>query len=284
MVAAGVILAAFPVVFWSQILLLDWLSDAPDPYYSSQSGFMNSEAFFFLMGYGGSIGIFLVGIAALRAKGLGFFRFLPIIISVLSAPLIGFIIFRLYSGGTIVIVEPNVWVDVAVATPSFLASLGWIAVGVMMFGAKEREAKTISKERHETEQRNLALARRLYNEAWGEKKLLVVDEIASEDFFDRRRNREGSAAFKQAISDLHHAFPDLNVEIEEQTAEGDAVATRIIFSGTDRGGVLYYPPTYETATFDGTFTDRFEDGKLIKHDGEMDEEILMEQLGLPSER
>jgi predicted ester cyclase len=265
-------------------LLLDWLSDAPDPYYSSQSGFMNSEAFFFLMGYGGSIGIFLVGIAALRAKGLGFFRFLPIIISVLSAPLIGFIIFRLYSGGTIVIVEPNVWVDVAVATPSFLASLGWIAVGVMMFGAKEREAKTISKERHETEQRNLALARRLYNEAWGEKKLLVVDEIASEDFFDRRRNREGSAAFKQAISDLHHAFPDLNVEIEEQTAEGDAVATRIIFSGTDRGGVLYYPPTYETATFDGTFTDRFEDGKLIKHDGEMDEEILMEQLGLPSER
>lgn len=280
MIAAGVILAAFPVVFWAQFLLRGWLFEPPETYYPP-SGFLNSEMFSFLIGYGGPVGIVLVGVAALRAKGLGRFRFLPIIIGVLSAPWIGFIIFHIYSGGTIVFVEPNVWVDIAVATPTFLANLAWIAVGIVMFGAKDREARIASKEKHETEQRNLALARRLYEEAWAQKKLPVVDEIASEDFFDKRRNREGSAAFKQAISDIHYAFPDLETDIIEQTPEGDTVKTRLTFSGTDRGGVLYYPPTHESAKFTGTFTDRFEDGKLLEHDGEIDEDSLMKRLGSP---
>jgi predicted ester cyclase len=46
----------------------------------------------------------------------------------------------------------------------------------------------------------------------------------------------GPEEFKQTISDLRRT-------VEEQTAEDDTVTTRCIFSGTDRGGVLWYPPT-----------------------------------------
>lgn len=261
----------------------DWIFGWPDPYYPT--GFFNSEAFFFLVGYGGPIGIVLVGVASLRARGLGVFRFFPIVIGILSTPLVDSLIFRVYSGGESYVMEWSVWLEVLTASPIFLSSLGWIAIGAAMFGANEREARIIGREKRETEERNLALARRLYEEAWGNEKLSVADEVLSEDFFDRRRNRGGASAFKQAISDLHHAFPDLKVEIAEQSAEGDEVFIRIAFSGTDKGGVLWYPPTNETATFTGAFTDRFGgDGKLIEHGGELDEDSLMKQLGHPSEK
>ena len=59
------------------------------------------------------------------------------------------------------------------------------------------------------------------------------------------------------------------------------MTTRWTASGTDAGGVLWYPPTGEAATFSGTFTDRFEDGRLVEHWGESDTAGLLRRLGLP---
>ncbi len=240
------------------------------------------------------LGMLFMCVSASWSRGLGVWRWLPLGAWFLAAllPWIFWLAVWLTVPGTDEIFFVNgslmtngtMFGTVVFQLPQIIASLGWILLGGVMFGAKEREARIVSKEEKEVEEGNLALARHLYEEAWGEKKLLVVDDIASDDFFDKRRNREGSAAFKQAISDLHLAFPDLETEITEQTAERDTVTTRIAFSGTDKGGVLYYPPTNKTANFTGTFTDRFEDGKLTEHDGEIDEETLMEQLGLPSEK
>ncbi len=238
------------------------------------------------------LGMLFVCLSAFWSRGLGAWRWLPggiwlllalppqvslLTVSTLGADEIIYVNGFLMTNGTI-------FGTVMFQSPHIAADISWILLGIVMFGAKERGERIVAGERRATEERNLALARRIYEEAWGGKKLLIVDEIVSEDFFDKRRNRSGSAAFKQAISDLHHAFPDLKADIPEQTAEGDEVFTRITFSGADRGGVLYYPPTNRTAKFTATFTDRFEDGELAEHDGEMDEETLMEQLGLPSER
>lgn len=284
----GVVLVAFFAIIWVGLFARE---PFPQPFYIGYTNFFPVAS---PLNGVQLLGMLFVCVSALWSRGLGVWRWLPlgIWLSVAFLPQIFWLTIWLAAPGAdevffvngLLMTNGTIFGTVVFQLPQIIASLGWILVGAVMFGAKEREARIISKEKRETEARNLALARRLYEEAWGNKNLSVVDEIASDDFFDKRRNRNGASPFKQAISDLHHAFPDLKAEIAEQTAEGDTVTTRIAFSGTDKGGVLWYPPTDKTATFVGTFTDRFEDGKLVEHDGEMDEESLIEQLGLPSEK
>lgn len=128
---------------------------------------------------------------------------------------------------------------------------------------------------------NRRKARRLYEEAFGTGDFLVIDEVVAEEFFDHFGRRRGQEALERAITSLRRTFPDLRVSVEEQSAEGDTVTTRCNLRGTDRGGVLWYPPTGNRATFAATYTDRFSGGVLVEHRGESDTAGLLEQLGLP---
>jgi predicted ester cyclase len=163
--------------------------------------------------------------------------------------------------------------------PGLIGAAGWTLLGTVIFasGMELRERK-----RQAIAEGNLRKARRLYEEAFGASNLSVVDELVAEDFFDHHHNRRGPGEFKRTITDLRHTFPDLRLTVEEQTMEGDAVTTRCILSGTDRGGVLWYPPTGKRATFAGTYVDRFSNGRLVEHRGDTDMAGLLEQLGLPS--
>jgi hypothetical protein len=89
---------------------------------------------------------------------------------------------------------------------------------------------------------------------------------------------------ERVISDLRRSYPDLAVSIEGQEADDDLVRTRVVLSGTDMGGVLWYPPTGRRATFAAEFVDRFSDGRLVEHSGEADTEGLLRQLGLAEAR
>ena len=95
----------------------------------------------------------------------------------------------------------------------------------------------------------------------------MVDELVAENVLDHEHDRYGREGFKKTVADLHRTFPDLTLSIEEQTAEGDTVTTRCVLSGTDHGGVLWYPPTGRYTIFTGTYTDRFSDGRLVEHRG-----------------
>jgi predicted ester cyclase len=111
-----------------------------------------------------------------------------------------------------------------------------------------------------------------------------VDELVSEDFRDPKRGSRGKLAMERVFSALWRSYPDLAVSIEGQEAEDDLVRTRVVLSGTDRGGVLWYPPTGRRATFAAEFVDRFRDGRLVEHSGAEDTEYLLRQLGLPETR
>lgn len=266
---AALALTLAALVLWDSVRL--WLS--PLVGYSPTPTFLL---------YGLHTGILLSGVAALWARGLGRWRFLPPV--VLSMPLVAAALwFYLdpYSQSTM-IVEIEFKKEALIASPQVAADAGLILFGLVLFGAKKREAALLATERREMEERNLALARRLYEEAWGKADLPIVDELVAPDFFDHRRGRGGPEEFKRAITDLHHTFQDLSLSIEEQTAEGDTVTTHCNFSGTDRGGVLWYPPTGKHASFGNTYVDRFSDGKLVEHRGGSDPARLLEQLGLAS--
>jgi predicted ester cyclase len=134
------------------------------------------------------------------------------------------------------------------------------------------------------EKENLAAAHRLYVEGLGRGETSVVDELVSEDLRDLKRGSRGRLAMKRVISDLRRSYPDLAVSIEGQEADDDLVRTRVVLSGTDMGGVLWYPPTGRRATFSAEFVDRFSDGRLVEHSGEADTGGLLRQLGLAEAR
>ena len=230
-----------------------------------------------------SMGVLLAGISTLWVRGLRLWRFLPLVASSLGTPFADLLLLLAYSGGALRVEGlSGMQAALLMMSPATLASLLWVLFGCIMFGVREREAALLAKERREQEEKNLARARRLYAEAWDTGDLSVVDALVAEDFSDYSHNRHGPEEFKKTISDLRRTFPDLTLSIEEQIAEGDTVTTRCVLSGTDSGGVLWYPPTGKHAAFTGTYVDRFSDGGLVEHRGGIDTAALLKRLGLSS--
>jgi predicted ester cyclase len=76
------------------------------------------------------------------------------------------------------------------------------------------------------------------------------------------------------------AFPDLHVEIEEQLAEGDLVATRWTATGTHEGDLMGIAPTGNRVTLPGMEIVRFSGGKLAEGWEGYDSMVMMQQLGV----
>ena len=165
-----------------------------------------------------------------------------------------------------------------------LVSVGWILVGRLLYGARDRESAFVAAKYLALSEENRSKARLLYDEGWGTGSPGVVDELVAGDLLDHEHDRFGREEFKKTIAELHRAFPDLTLSIEEQNADGDTVTTRCAFSGTDSGGVLWYQPTGKHAAVIGTYTDRFSEGRLVEHRGGLDMASLLQQLGLPTVR
>ena len=226
--------------------------------------------------------VVLSGVAALWARGLGRWRFLAPLVCLLGTPLLSqYLPLVLLPERTTMATQPTFATQVLLASPQAVADAGWLLLGCVLFGAREREARLLAKERRATEENNLALARRLYAEAWARGNAETLGEIVAPDCEDRYGNGRGPESLGRAVADLRRAFPDLRFGVEEQTPGGDTVTTRWSARGTDMGGVLWYPPTGKRAEFGGLFVDRFVDGRLVEHRGESDTAGLLEQLGLP---
>lgn len=93
---------------------------------------------------------------------------------------------------------------------------------------------------------------------------------------ERSRGREGLLAFLRGEAE---AFPDSHESIEFLVAEGDKVAARLRFRGTQLGQSGPYPPTGRVldAGFLGIF--RIEDGKVAEVWVEFDNLNSLIQLG-----
>ncbi|MEJ7842373.1 MAG: ester cyclase [Rubrobacter sp.] len=175
--------------------------------------------------------------------------------------------------------------------PFLLFALGWYPAGVSLLEAplwillgttflRRARGSTLGEAFRVREKENLEAARRLYEEGLGRGDASVVDDLVSEDFRDLKRGSRGKLGMERVFSALWKSYPDLSVTVEDQRAEGDLVRTRLTLSGTDRGGVLWYPPTERQATFTAEFVDRFVEGLLIEHSGQADTGELLRQLGL----
>src|SRR2546421_6444154 len=91
---------------------------------------------------------------------------------------------------------------------------------------------------------NKALARRGFEETLNQRNLTVLDELHVPDFVYHAASRtiQGREPFKQFISMLLTAFPDLHVSIEDVIGEGDKVVVRFTGRGTHQGELMGISP------------------------------------------
>jgi hypothetical protein len=77
---------------------------------------------------------------------------------------------------------------------------------------------------------------------------------------------------------LLQGFPDASVEINEQLAERDLVATRKTLRGTHLGELWDLPPTGNRVELEFIDIFRLRDGRLIEHWTSMDINALRQQM------
>lgn len=90
----------------------------------------------------------------------------------------------------------------------------------------------------------------------------------------------GPEAEQQIMGMFFSAFPDLKGTIEDIFAEGDKVAARIIWRGTNTGNLMGIPPTGKSAVFASNNIFRLANGKIAENWPQVDMMGLMQQLGV----
>jgi steroid delta-isomerase-like uncharacterized protein len=130
---------------------------------------------------------------------------------------------------------------------------------------------------------NKTLVRRALEDAFNPGNLVLVDALFASTFqlHDPAVPNlpTGPAAFKEVIRLYHVAFPDAQLTIEEQVAEGDRVVTRWTGRGTQRGELNGFPATGKQVTVQGQQLDRIVDGQIAESWVNYDALGMLQQLG-----
>ena len=107
------------------------------------------------------------------------------------------------------------------------------------------------------------------------------NSIARERYFTSTTTFNGDPDLARQfarIAETRLAFPDLEMTIELQIAEGPWVATRVTFRGTHMGEFAGVPATGRRIEYSGTAMDRLENGKVVEMWHTVNMHLLMRQI------
>jgi steroid delta-isomerase-like uncharacterized protein len=129
------------------------------------------------------------------------------------------------------------------------------------------------------------ISRRVAAEGFGQGRLEVLDELVAEDIVNRDETippeipagRDGIKALAQGY---RTAFPDMDLKVEDQIAEGDKVVTRWSARGTHQGELMGIPPTGKEARTTGITIDRIANGQIVETWTNWNQLSLLQQLGV----
>jgi steroid delta-isomerase-like uncharacterized protein len=138
----------------------------------------------------------------------------------------------------------------------------------------------------ETE-KNKAIALR-FIQVWGKGELEIIDELASPaisvHYPTFPQAIKGGEAFKQKLTEFRSVFPDGDLRVEEQIAEGDKVVLRWSYSGTHKGLIMDIPATGKKVNWTGITIYRITDGKVSEERGQEDVFGVLRQIGAIPQR
>ena len=129
---------------------------------------------------------------------------------------------------------------------------------------------------------NKMLVRRLVQEVQNEGRIDVLEEVLAPDFVNHSAP-PGVPPTREGVKQVHRmfrsAFPDLQVTIHDQIAEGDTVVTRKTYHGTQLGAFMGLPPSGKQMTVEVIDIFRIADMKITEHWVVGDELGMLQQLG-----
>lgn len=101
---------------------------------------------------------------------------------------------------------------------------------------------------------------------------LVASDVVHHDPHDPHA-AEGLAGMKRTIELNRAAFPDMQIVVDDQIAEGDKVVTRWHGEMTHLGKLGSVPATGRRVAITGITIDRFEGGKIVEAWRSMDHSL-----------
>ncbi len=129
-------------------------------------------------------------------------------------------------------------------------------------------------------EQNKALVRRWFAEMISTNNLGIAEELIDSRYVNHFiTGQTGPEAEKQIMTLFFSAFPDLQGTVEDMFAEGDRVAVRLIWRGTNTGSFNGMPPTNKYVAFGTTNIFRVLNGKIAENWPQVDMMGLMQQLG-----
>ena len=135
-----------------------------------------------------------------------------------------------------------------------------VAIAVLASFAAHASAATADPEA------NKLLIRSYYEEVFNKHQPAATDRFVATDFIEHnpRLPHEGLAGIKQFESKVFAAFSDYHGEIQDLVAEGDKVAVRIRWTGTNDGPYEGRPATGKKLVFSTSDFFRIENGKIAE--------------------
>ena len=137
-----------------------------------------------------------------------------------------------------------------------------------------------------SEEKMLKIHDLLISEVGNKGNLNVVEEILDTDYVSHNpagANITGPQEYKQFISDLRTAFPDLRFIINDRFTKEDKVVVRWTVHGTHKGEFMGIPPSSKEVKVTGIVIHRFAGDKIQETWEEYDSLGLMQQIGaIPS--
>jgi steroid delta-isomerase-like uncharacterized protein len=129
----------------------------------------------------------------------------------------------------------------------------------------------------------------LVRRSWAESghNLDILDEVYAPDAVWHLPDQDiqGVEDFKQFLTTYINAFPDANVTVEDEIAEGEKVVNRFTIRGTHQGEIEDLgPPTGRQMEQKGIAISRIEGGKIVEEWQSYDNLSMMQQLGLAPEQ
>ena len=132
---------------------------------------------------------------------------------------------------------------------------------------------------------NKALMRRWFEEVWNKGRAEAIPEMFAEEGIahglsdDPANPLRGPEGFLPFHAQFREAFPNIEVVVEDQLAEGDRVATRCSVRGKHTGDSLGFAATQLPVEFTGITITRIKDGKIVEAWNNFDFMKMYRQLG-----
>jgi steroid delta-isomerase-like uncharacterized protein len=130
-------------------------------------------------------------------------------------------------------------------------------------------------------EQNKAVVRRIVEDYWNKKNPVLAGELFASDcsLHTPDGDLQGVKGAAQLYDAYATAFPDFRITAEDTVAEGDQVAVRYSFAGTNKGPLGAIPASGNRITVSGIVIFRLTGGKVAEGRWSWDRVSLQQQIG-----